>query len=349
MSWIQTLDVKIQAALIASVVTLLGIFLKDYVFQKLKERRDQSKSTHDVYKKYAEPLSAAAESMFWRLNEIFNVKGRAHFLMRSDVITGFEDYKYKSTLYRLASLIGWIYAIKKEQSYMKPIGATSQISISEALRVFESALADGPHVETERLSRLTELWSLECSSEKSLDLSIALEKKHKSFLKSKNVGLATELCDQDLYDLCRGCANFLCGQLDCNQLRDELIRETMHQSARRLSIREAWIYRDWQAGIGELMVRKSESEARDFDVIGFKEFESMLESDDSEVSKWISRIENTFENLDIDKLDGQDVRVEQVRSTFKAVAKLIVEINNSGLEVSPFGNQTIAAAEANNA
>ncbi|AFP30985.1 hypothetical protein [Marinobacter sp. BSs20148] len=348
MSWIQTLDVKIQAALIASIVTLLGIFFKDYVFQKLKEKRDQSKIAYDVYKKYAEPLAAAAESMFWRLNETFNVKGRAHFLIRSDVITGFEDYKYKSTLYRLASLIGWIYAIKKEQSYMKPVGTTSQKSISESIRVFESALADGPHVETQRLLRLTELWSLECSPEKSIDLSIALEKMHKSFLKGKNVDLATDLGDQDLFDLCRECANFLCGQLDCNQLRDELIKETMQQSARRLSIREAWIYRDWQAGIGELMVRKSESEARDFDVIGFKEFESMLESDDPEVSKWISRIENTFKNLDIDKVDGQDVRVEQIRSTFKAVAKLIVEINNSGLEVSPFGNQTIAAAEANN-
>lgn len=349
MSWIQTLDVKIQAALIASIVTLIGIFMKDFVFQKLKEKRDQSKSTQDVYKKYAEPLAAAAEIMFWRLNEIFNVKGRAHFLIRSEVITGFEDYKYKSTLYRLASLIGWVYAIKKEQSYMKPVGAVSQASISESMRVFESALADGPHVETERLTRLVELWSLECSPEKSIDLSIALEKRHKSFLKSKSVTLATELSEQDLFDLCRECADYLCAQLDCNQLRDELIKETMQQSARRLSIREAWIYRDWQAGIGELMVRKSESDARDFDVIGFKEFESMLESNDPEISKWISRIENTFKDLDIDKLDGQDVRVEQIRSTFKAVAKLIVEINNSGLEVSPFGNQTIAAAEANNA
>ncbi|MDP4533377.1 hypothetical protein Q9252_14610 [Marinobacter salarius] len=349
MSWIQALDVKIQAALTASIVTLLGIFLKDYVFQMLKERRDHSKSTHDVYKKYAEPLAASAESMFWRLNEIFNVKGRAHFLIRSDVATGFEDYKYKSTLYRLASLIGWIYAIKKEQSYMKPVDRTSQTSLSESIRVFESALADGPHVEAERLSRLIELWSLECTPEKSIDLSIAFEKMHKSFLKRKNVNLATDLCDQDLFDLCRECANFLCTQLNFNHLRDDLIRETMQQTARRLSIREAWIYRDWQSGIGELMVRKSGSETRDFDIIGFKKFESMLDSDNSEVSKWISRIENTFKDVDVEKLDGQDVRVEQIRATFNAVSKLIVELNNSGLEVSPFSDQTIAAAEANKA
>ncbi|MCK5770298.1 hypothetical protein [Algiphilus sp.] len=349
MSWIQTLDVKIQAALIASFVTLVGIFIKDYVFQKLKENRDRSKSTLDVYKKYAEPLATSAESMFWRLNEIFNVKGRAHFLIRSDPTTGFEDYKYRSTLYRLASLIGWIYAIKKEQSYIKPAGTTSQKSISESIRAFESALADGPHVETERLSRLTELWSLECPSEKSLDLSIRLEKIHKSFLRRKNVSLATELGCQDLFDLCRECADFLCGELDSSHLRDALIKETVQQSARRLSIREAWIYRDWQAGIGELMVRKSDSAARDYDVIGFKEFELMLESEDAEASKWVSRIENTFKDLDIDKMDGQDVRVEQVKATFKAVSKLIIEIDNSGLEVSPFGKQTIAAAEVNNA
>lgn len=347
MDWIQALDVKIQAALIASVVTILGIILKDLAFQQLAENRESKKDEKNIYGRYAEPLAKSAESLFWRLNEVFNVKGRAHFLIRSDVVTDFEDYKYVSTLYRLASLLGWVYAIKKEQSYLKPTNSVSSNKISEALLSIESGLSDGPHVETERLKRIANLWGLEVSDEVTPKLSISLERVIKSNLKKNEVALATELNSDKLFDLCKECAELLCNELNCSMLSDEILSETQAQAARRFSIREAWIYRDWQVGIGELMITKSESDARDYDVIGYKEFEAMLKSDDDELSLWISRIENTFKDLDVALEDGQDVRVNQIRATFKAIAKLIIAINSSELKGSPYSQATIDAAEAN--
>lgn len=347
MDWIQALDVKIQAALIASVVTLTGVFLKDFVFQKLTEKREAKKDEKDVYSRYAEPLAKSAESMFWRLNEVFNVKGRAHFLISRDVITDFEDYKYVSTLYRLASLLGWMYAIKKEQSYLKPTNLNSSNEISEALLDIESGLSDGPHVETERLKRITELWGLTVPDGEISNLSVSLERVLKTNLKKYDVKLATELDSSCLLKLCKECAELLCNELNCSKLSDDVLSETQIQAARRLSIREAWIYRDWQVGIGELMVTKSESDVRDYDVLGYKEFESMLKSDNDELSIWISRIENTFKDLDVSIEDGQDVRVNQIKATFKAVAKLIMAINSSVLKGCPYSQTTIDAAEAN--
>ena len=339
------MDVKIQAALIASIVTILGIFLKDFVFHKLMLKRELDKERLDVYKRYAEPLAKSSESLFWRLNEVYNVRGRAHFLMRSDTVTEFENYKYISTLYRLASLLGWVYAIKKEQSYLKPIVKNSINNISSSLQALETALSDGPHVEIERLKRISELWELNIPDDQTSSLSISLERILKTRLKKCGVKLAVDLDFDNLLGLCRDSSDFLCQELNFTPLNDDRLKKMLNQAAKFFSIREAWIYRDWQAGIGELMLIQSESSVRDYDVLGYKKFELMLKSDDEETSLWISRIANLFENLDISLDDGQDVRVKQLGATFKAIAKLIESINNSELDNTPFSVNTLKTAE----
>ena len=345
MTWIQTFDVKIQAALIASVVTILGIFIKDFVFQRLMVKRELDKEKLDIYRRYAEPLAKSAESMFWRLNELINERGRGHYLIRNDVVTEFEDYKYVSTLYRLASLLGWVYAIKKEQSYIKPRINKSINIISESLLALEVALSDGAHVEIERLERISELWELNIPDEEVFSLSISLERILKRKLKKCDVKLAIDLDLDNLLLLCRECADFFHQELNCSPIIDELLKNILNDSARCFSIREAWIYRDWQAGIGEMMLIKSESSARDYDVLGYKKFELMMKSDDEETSLWISRIANMFENLDFLLSENQDMRIKQVEAILKAVAKLIVSMDNSGLDGMPFTEKTIQAAK----
>ena len=43
-------------------------------------------------------------------------------------------------------------------------------------------------------------------------------------------------------------------------------------------MRQAWIYRDWQQAIGDVMIRDIKGPVRRFDIIGYGEFEALLRS-----------------------------------------------------------------------
>lgn len=95
------------AALIGAVSALLVSFLKDYLFERLRERRTRRQSETDVYRQYLAPLCGACEKVVWRSKEIF-IDKRYAFLKTSTLPLDFNAYKRTSTLYRIATLIGWI-------------------------------------------------------------------------------------------------------------------------------------------------------------------------------------------------------------------------------------------------
>lgn len=115
------MDIRIQAVLISSLVAVSLFFIRDFLLPKWKTNKEEKKQKIEVYKKYAEPLGKSAESMFWRLDEIFFDSTKAKFLERGKVITDFDNYKYISTLYRLGSLLGWIAAIKKSSLTLEQV------------------------------------------------------------------------------------------------------------------------------------------------------------------------------------------------------------------------------------
>ena len=82
--------------------------------QKKQERAEQKRG---IYEKYAQPLAADAVNLLWRLDEIL-FKQRAQYLAEDAPPTPFNDYKLISTCYRLGAVLGWIRAIRLEQSYL---------------------------------------------------------------------------------------------------------------------------------------------------------------------------------------------------------------------------------------
>ena len=343
--WFNNLDVKLQAAIIASVVTLIGIFIKEVGIRLFFVFRDKRQQEEDVFRKYAEPLAKSAESLFWRLNEVFNVPGRAHFLKKDDIKTTFEEYKFLSTIYRLSALLGWLRALRSEQSFIRHRKKSVHKKIGSAIAEFESALADGPHVENECYKRLADLWDIPIQSEPlRTELAVGNGALIKKRLHEHQAELATELDESKKLILCNDCADFLTRKSNTNAIADEVIRETVNQAAWKMSIRESWLYRDWQAGIGDLMLKESDSEARKYNVIGFKDFEAKHFSDDKEIKKWINRVARIFRDLDVTIDDQQDFRVRQIKATFITVAKIIVSISESGLHTTPFSKTTIDKA-----
>jgi hypothetical protein len=92
-AWFAGLDAKIQTALIAAFVTLIGIILKDLVIGLWKDRRRDRKDALSIYRNYADPIASAASSLFWRLRETLVEEGRGAFMKSSGKITQFDQYK----------------------------------------------------------------------------------------------------------------------------------------------------------------------------------------------------------------------------------------------------------------
>ena len=55
-----------------------------------------------------------------------------------------------------------------------------------------------------------------------------------------------------------------------------LLSETESLAISQMAIHEAWLYRDWQASIGDMMIREKNIGNRNFEVLGYGDFEAMI-------------------------------------------------------------------------
>jgi hypothetical protein len=306
----------------------VGILLRDLILKSLQEKRLQKKKTFDIYLKYSDPLASSASSLLWRLNEIFYHPGRGIFL--KEPRTDFEIYKSISTQYRLASLLGWIRAFRRELSFLKINKKERLKSLKKAISFIESALADGPHIEKRRLEGLAELWGITLPRQSDIEvkISISLNNILQQKLHSAKVSVATELNQQDQYDICKKAAQVICRSLGIDWITEQIITETRARAIQMISIKESWLYRDWQAGIGDLMIKEVGHSSRAFDVIGFRDFEALKVSEDIENKRWLTRLNNIFDGIDVSIEDTFDARLQQLRNTMVATAKLVLALTD---------------------
>lgn len=107
-------------------------------------------------------------------------------------------------------------------------------------------------------------------------------------------------------------------------------------------MREAWIFRDQQAAIGDLMLQElhgatgpAVSGARRFEVMGYGTFDAMLREPDEGApeQRWIELLQRVLTGLNVREDDGSDARVYQLRTTLLATAKILVAV--AGVEERP--------------
>lgn len=348
-SWFPDLDVRLEVALIGVGSALLTILLKDVVVHFWKEARASQKSATEVYRNYADPLLSASESFFWRLRETLTDTGRGAYLKSSGNESYFDRYKFESTLFRLAVLIGWVRAYRRELTFLSLSGGQKLEPLNDAICKFEAALADGAHVEVQRIKSLSELWSIPLPNEQKEVSKIGV-------LVEQQIKLAgpTEDGDQDLLinlgeaeqlSLCQSIADYMCGEARINAISSETVHKTRERAVRSLSIREAWLYRDFQSGIGDFMIKEVAGAKRRFDVVGFREFEALLYSDDSEIKRWVSRLNRVFNKLDISGADRFDARVQMLEGTFLATIDLILALTEIDKGRTRFAENTVSEAK----
>ena len=338
MKWFNSLTPHAQAALIAAIVTLVGIVIKDVVIALWHERKKSEKELLAVFQKYADPLSSAATSLLWRLHEVFSIEGRGAYLKSDAPANPYNDYKKLSTLYRLACLVAWIRAFRRELSYLRVKDKEGFQSLQGALNDFESALADGPQVEMERLERLIRLWDLpEVPDSDTSALAVEIDQAiHRQF-EVECVWRTVRVSQEAKRRICENIASVLTNRLKSKALSEDVLSETQSRGFDILSIREAWFYRDWQAALGDQMIQSIEGSPRQFDVIGFGAFESAWLSEDPQQKRLMLRLNEIIENLDVALVD--DCRVRQLRKVFVATARLV-----KALARIPTNRETISAA-----
>lgn len=346
------LDPKIISAFVALCGVVLGIIVRDVIIGLYKlsrrrayeledqdraeretreaERREMERRRHDVVRVYADPLYRAVSSMKYRLLEILNRPERAAYLLPEAPETEFNAYKQISTLYRLSAVLGWIRAFRRDRSYLDPADTTPENSIDEAIGELEGALADGPHVENQRLDELIRIWAspenVREEDVKKDGLSVAVDNILRRHIAETEVTTALELSGDEKKALCLEVAECISDRLSID-IPSELVSAEVERASVYLGIKEAWIYRDWQSAIGDYVIQDVENASRRFDVIGYGEFEmrymqAFEGGDDSPTRPWLNRLKAVFIGLDVSKKGMYDARRKQLRQTLQTCEKL---------------------------
>ncbi len=318
------------------------MLLKDLIFKLLEERRSQRRELAAIYSRYADPLASATVTLMWRLHEALDQAGRGRFLKLVGVpdstnkYSTFGAYKKLSTLYRVAALLGWIRACRREFSYLRVADAGELKPIDDSIASIESALADGPAVEIERARKLCELWQFPVPADENKLSSIAveLEAAMDEYMQNTNTSEISDLDRDGASGLVGLAAKALADGLEVASPSSAVLNETTARAAQILGIKEAWIYRDWQAAIGDLMIRSIESAERRFEVIGFSEFESMYHDGTNDQKRWMERLSSVFDGIDMSKRDPYDYRRTQILALLCACAKLTQTLSERTLSTA---------------
>lgn len=341
----------VVAAVISAIISLGTLWIKDWLIANRREAKQKQETQNAVYFKYAGPLSASAEELFWRLKEIFSGEGRSQFLLPQCRTHSYDHYKFDSTLYRLAAVLGWLRAYRLELLILSVDGKNESIEFKEAISSLVSSLADGHHIEDRRIQAVADLWKVELSEDLQVRrrTAVSIERISKALLGAN----AQDLSDLSVMDDYK--KDFLCREVYAalknseskeERLPEYLLLETRQDVIRSLSHREAWLYRDYQRGIGDMMIQPLSGGPRLYNVLGFKSFENLLSSDDVEVVRWITRLRSVFDGIDIEAENVYDARFGMLQSVHLSLRKLLLSLHQQSPDRTPVSEAALNAAKS---
>ncbi len=323
---------------------LFASFVKDR-FDRLREQRTRRQSESDVYRQYLAPLCEACERIVWRACEIF-VDRRHAFLKTATQPLDFNAYKRVGTLYRVAALIGWIRGMTLELRALPRGKAAFAPPIARQIAAFQSALADGPDVELDRLERLAALWSFDLAQ---LDgapkaalatrFEVEAHAATEGRLKSDPAHLRG-LPAPDKLAICRRLAGWLARETGSKAPSDGALGKVAERAVSGLSYREALLYRDWQDALGDAMIERDPDSLRRFRIVGYEKFTELLRSD----APWFGVLARSIDDIDFDETDPSDFRARQLRALSDAAASILTAVADT--EDAPLvDDDSLAAAK----
>ena len=324
-------EATVLAAVIGAAVALAAMFIKDVLSDRWRERRLAERSAQEIYRQYIAPVADTCEKIVWRASEIFT-QNRHSFLKTATLPVEFNAYRRLSTLFRIGTLIGWIRAMNIELAAIPRVRKVYASPIAGDIAAFQRALADGPDVENQRLARMCEIWKL--------DLRVLDESARRQLASLFEVELHAAVGREQRFDekilrsldideqfkICERLVQFLCKHLNQKYVNSLIIRETINQSVRELSYREALIYRDWQDALGDAMLTKDQDSPRRYKTIGYEVFANLPASSNA---PWVRVFATSIDDIDFDEVDSNDFRSLQLRRIAAAAASALINISAS--------------------
>ena len=335
--------IGVSSALIGAASALVVATIREY-WNRGKAKRERAQSENDIYRRYLAPLCDACEKIVWRAEEIFI--GRRHaYLLTETLPLDFNSYKRTSTLYRIATLIGWIRGMTLELRALPTARKGKGVPIVEQIAAFQKALADGPHVEEHRLASMAELWAIDLSdldAAQRADLAMRFEiEAHRvteGQLKSPGAPVR-DMPAKARQAVCKSLIEFLTTEAGTPRRVGTLEPAQTGQAIKALGYREALLYRDWQDALGDAMIEPDPHSERRFRIIGYEEFSAKLETD----TPWFRVFKTSIDDIDLTNPDPLDVRARQMGEISAAVAAILVAVAATD-HADLVGTKTLGAA-----
>lgn len=316
------------AAFVGAASAIITLICKDFIFVKILKTQDRKDSEREILRLYVAPVVSSCEKLVWRFDEIF-LSARHQFLKAATLPLVFNEYKRQSTLYRIASLLGWMRAIQLELNALPMGGIAFSKNVGDAFEKVRKALADGPEVEVLRLQSLCSLWNLgSVDAVRQVRLAANLERKlyAKAGNELKHDARYLSLLEKDQkLAVCRELADLLTKELGKAQITQNILEETVERAITGLSYREALIYRDWQDAIGDLMLLDDDDSDRRYKLVGFAKFTEVMGG----AGPWIEVFSTSIVDIDFDEVDHTDFRAKQLAYLSIAVADILISLKGT--------------------
>lgn len=344
------MPVELLVALIALGGTLVGVLLTLFtsiggaIAKSVREANERFRLGRKLYERYSDPLASAAMDLMYRLRELVN--GRDYYLQTGSARPTFENYKATSTLYRLAALIAWNRALRREIFFLRADRRRPrkhQRALESALGSLSAALADGQHMESLRVESVATSLGLVWKDVAPAEVGKTVDFELDRFVHARGVARLADLRKRDQ----RAAVALAVSRVanNCEPVEGGITgRYDWREVVALLDAREAWIYRDWQSAIGDLLLTPAPEGVRAYDVIGFRQFERMCVAGDDEQLTWIERLRTLLDDLVMSTAPSIDARVDVVRAVYRACGQIVVAVDDLQGRRSPIAAQQLEHA-----
>jgi hypothetical protein len=151
------LGFTVIAAIVTTCGTILGLFIKDFLFVRYFENLKEKRSLKIISKRYKDPILLAATELARRISEIDRryfeaTKGftkKILFNKAEYIQTNYADdpyflkYKIISTLYRFCAFFGWLEMYRQDITFLDSHSKKESYKSLEIIGKIREAIADG--------------------------------------------------------------------------------------------------------------------------------------------------------------------------------------------------------------
>lgn len=284
----------------------------------------------------------------YRLDELIAADGRRdYYLQMREPRTGFETYKAMSALYRLAVVLAWNRALRRELLFLradKRRPRKYQRALEAALDSLSASLADGHHMEERRVHAVASHLGLSVPELAVKSVGASVDVVLERFVHTRGSTRIAQLSRRQQRRAVRAAVTEIARWSTPRPRR--LSRSDYRSLVPLLDAREAWIYRDWQAAIGDLLLANALEGPRAYDVIGYRVFEQIHEIGTDEEKKWIQRLNALLEDVSMSSPPHADARPDVLRAACRACGLIIVAVDYLQRGRSPISSGRLKAARA---